>query len=255
MRGYIPPCTPEEQTLVRRVQEAVAAVRGGGLRFLGFLDERGRSLAQAQLNRYDVNVNFWGGFKAARRWLLGLSEWPLQPEDFPLSAIRIRCYPGEEPPSHRDYLGALMGLGIKRECIGDILVVQDGAICFVEQKMADFLFRELISVGRCPVHLETADIQEYENWQQAVEPMRLNVASLRADTVLAALLRVSRGDAAALIERGAVLLCGVTLSSTHTAVEAGDSFSVRGYGHFRIAEIGGESRKGRLWLQAEKFIG
>lgn len=262
MRGYLPPQTPEEQLLVRRVQDAAAGARYGGCRFLGFLDERGRVLAEARLNKEDVVSAFWGGYEGAQRCYLGVAgDVPPQPEDFPLAAVRITCWlpghtvPAAQLPTHRDYLGALLGLGLKRECVGDILTDGDSAVCFLDQKMVPLVRDELTGVGRFSVRVEEVGPEETAGWQQKTEEVRINVPSLRADAVLASLLHLSRADAAALIVRGAVSLCHVPLSQQHAAIQEGDTLSVRGYGRWRIVETGGLSKKGRIWLTAEKYTG
>ena len=263
MRGYLPPQTPEEQLLVRRVQDAASGVRyGGGYRFLGFLDERGRTLAEARLNKEDVFATFWGGFEDAQRCYMGVGgQQPPQPEDFPLAAVRITCWmpghtvPAAQLPTHRDYLGALLGLGLKRECVGDILTEGDNAVCFLDEKMVPLVREELSGVGKFSVRVDEVDAAEAAGWKQKTEEVRINVPSLRADAVLASLLHLSRADAAALIVRGAVSLCHVPLSQQHAALQEGDTLSVRGYGRWRVLEIGGLSKKGRIWLKAEKFAG
>lgn len=262
MRGYLPPQTPEEQLLVRRVQDAAAGARYGGYRFLGFLDERGRTLAEARLNKEDVFSAVWGGFAGAQRCYLGVGgQQPPEPEDFPLAAVRITCWqpghttPTAQLPTHRDYLGALLGLGLKRECVGDILTDGASAVCFLDAKMVSLVMDELTGVGRFSVRVEHVDPAETADWQQKTEEVRINVPSLRADAVLASLLHLSRADAAALIVRGAVSLCHVPLTQQHASIQEGDTLSVRGYGRWRIAEIGGLSKKGRIWLTAEKFTG
>lgn len=262
MRGYLPPQTPEEQLLVRRVQDAAAGARYGGFRFLGFLDERGCVLAEARLNKEDVYSLFWGGYEGAQRCYLGVGgEEAPAAEDFPLAAVRITCWlpghtvPAAQLPTHRDYLGALLGLGLKRECVGDILTEGDSAICFLEAKMLPLVCDELTGVGKFSVRVESVPLSECAGRQQKTQEVRINVPSLRADAVLASLLHLSRADAAGLIVRGAVSLCHVPLSQQHAAVQEGDTLSVRGYGRWRIAEIGGLSKKGRIWLTAEKYTG
>lgn len=252
----MPARTPEEQLLVRRVQDAARSLQNGyGRRFLGFLDERGRSLAEAGLNREQAEGTFWGGYEGAQRVLLGLSgDGPIPPADFPLAAVKITCSRAEGL-THRDYLGALLGLGLRRECLGDILSANDTAVCFAERKMADVLCGQLVSVGRFAARAEPAAEADLAGLMPKTETLTINVPSLRADAVLAALLHLSRADSGALIESGALLICHVPSLAPHTAVEEGDTLSVRGYGRFRIVQLGGLSKKGRLWITAEKFTG
>ena len=262
MRGYQPPQTPEEQLLVRRVQEAAAAVRyNGGRRFLGFLDERGRTLAEAALHKEEVYACFWGGFSGAQRCFLGLGAEPVPPSAFPLGAVCVKCWtpqrslPAEDLPGHRDYLGALLGLGLRRESVGDILTEGQQATCLLETHAVPLVLQELGAVGRFSAHCALADAEQLANWQPRTEQLRVNVPSLRLDAVLAALLHCSRADAAALITRGAVSLCHLPTTQPHAAVQPQDTISVRGAGRWRIVALEGQSKKGRLWLAAEHFVG
>lgn len=247
---------------MRRVQEACAGVqRRPGWRFLGFLDERGRTLAEACLHKQTAVAAFWGGFAGAQRCLLGLGgDCPPQEADFPLCAVQIACqlppHAGAVAPcTHRDYLGALLGLGLERECIGDILTRADGAVCFVLERTAPVILQELTSVGRCIVRCTSTKALQLADWQPQTEQVRINVPSLRLDAVLAALLHTSRAKAAELISRGAVSLCHVPVSQPHTAVQPQDTISVRGSGRFLIEDVDGQSKKGRLWLSARRYVG
>lgn len=249
---------------MRRVQEAAENARNGyGTRFLGFLDERGCVLAEACLHKEtDVFATFWGGFEEAQRCYLGLSgEAAPAAEEFPLTCLQLKCWlpgrciPANALPTHRDYLGALLGLGLKRECLGDIMTQDDFALCFAEEKTARVILQELTSVGRFTVQAEPAAAEILQNWKPKTETLTLNVPSLRADAVLAALLHCSRTQAAGLIQGGAVSLCHVPLSQLHASVEEGDVFSVRGHGRFCVREIGGLSKKGRIWVTADRFTG
>ena len=246
--------------LVRRVAELAAAVRYGGVRFFGFLDERGRELAEACMNREGAVGCFWGGFDGAGRWYLGhgCEEAPM-PEAFPLTAVRITCWlPGRTVPTaglpgHRDYLGALLGLGIERDRVGDILVDGASAICFLEKKIAQVVWQELTEVGRFTVQLEEVRAEECVGLAFRTEQLTVNVASLRLDAVLAALLRLSRSDAAAMITHGAVSVGHIVRTQPHLELQEQDILSIRGHGRYRVGQVGSLSKKGRLWLTIEKY--
>ncbi|MDO4960555.1 MAG: YlmH/Sll1252 family protein [Eubacteriales bacterium] len=171
--------------------------------------------------------------------------------------------------THRDYLGALMNLGIERECIGDILIdrgsasdsagspdaghVPAAAYVFVLREMSELIARELTKVRHTNVSceiVETADISV----QPEFEELEVNIASERADAVIAAVYRVSRGKATDVIAAERVFINGVTVTSAGKLLKAGDRVSVRGSGKFIYDGISGSSKKGRLFADIRKFV-
>ena len=143
----------------------------------------------------------------------------------------------ERALTHRDYLGALLSLGIKRECLGDILPCPNGAYVFALPRIAPLLLEDLTSVGRCAARVRTASSEALPPIPQP-EEKTASVASLRLDAVLAAMLHVSR----------AVDVNHVTMSSALSEVYENDRFSVRGYGKYRLCGTGARSRKGRTFV-------
>ena len=254
MGGYLPPSTPEEKLFCRRVADAAGRCESSGrLQFTGFLDERQQALALAQLARLSwQGYLFFGGYSDAERTVLALYEGE-EPafEQFPVICLRISCRHADHL-THRDYLGALMGLGFKRECVGDILPDEEGAIVFALPATAKLICNQLSEVGRESVSAAITQLPQ-SICAASGEPVKISVASLRLDAVLAALLHLSREQTAALIRTERVLVNHIVRSAPSTMLEEGDLLTVRGTGRFRLQSLCGQSKKGRSFVICIKY--
>lgn len=256
-RGYLPPQNDSERFLVRRVEElCLNAERRSAPQYTGFLSDREQTLAQAALNRAGcVYGRFDGGFEAAERKILCI-EPPDAWQEQPLAFLRLRAsvwnQAGDKLPSHRDYLGSILGLGLDRACLGDLLQDTVQKECFYAVTLADkaeFIAAELCEAGRFPVRAELCDALPDTALQAAEHTLQeATVPSLRADAVLAAMLHTSRGRAAEYISAGRVEINHLPLRSAGESVFAGDLFTVRGLGRYRLQALGGKSRKDRLFI-------
>ena len=148
-------------------------------------------------------------------------------------------------PGHRDYLGAILGLGIRREWVGDILVQDHGAYVFCLPSVAPALLG-LEQVGRTGVKVAAMPVPE-----RKVRPVTFTVQSARLDAVVSGMFRLSRTSAAAQIRAGAVHLNYTECLRPDAPVAPGDVLSLRGAGKGSVTEVGGMSRKGRQFVTAE----
>ena len=242
---------------MRRAQDLFRAAQNRGVaRYSGFLSDREQSLAEAAMNQVGCTwAAFSGGYPAAERKLLCLEPAGASGEP-PICCVLISCaVMGGEAPAHKDYLGSLLGLGLERECVGDILPDPETpgrAYAFVLERVAPLLCDELVSVGRCSSRCERFDGPLPDHSVQR-ESKTATVSSLRADAVLAAMLRCSRGQAEALVRGGRLEINHVPVSSSHAPVYEGDVFTVRGMGRFKLEALGGKSRKDRLFIQYYQY--
>lgn len=152
-----------------------------------------------------------------------------------------------------DYMGALLGMGIGREWLGDILVSGDQAwvVCMPSVE------RHLLSidkVGRCTVRAEAIGLSEIPAPEREVKEKRFSVQSPRLDAVAAGLFNLSRSEAARLIEAGLASVNFRECLKCDLTVREGDVISLRGKGKGRVTEMGGSSRKGRLFISGEVFV-
>lgn len=163
--------------------------------------------------------------------------------------------------SHRDYLGALMNLGIERECIGDITVSGRGTgetAIIVMKNMAELIARELVRVKHTSIDCTVMGLGEFRNSASAAaeknfEELKVNVASERADAVVAAVYRISRQKAAELVAAERVFINGSVLVSAGKDLKADDVVTVRGSGKFIYCGVNGTSRKGRLYADIKRY--
>lgn len=255
-RGYLPPQNAEEQFLQRRVEELCRAVQFRGQpRYTDFLSDRQQQLAQAALHRAGWTAYRWeGGYPQAERKVLCILSEEGDPCEPPLRTVRITPREKSVRLQHRDCLGALLALGLDRAGVGDLLPEESGSmVVFCQPMVARLLAEELRQVGRADV---TVALCEETDWQPSIsaEVRCATVASLRLDAVLAAMLRCNREQAAALVRTGKVQVGHVDVSSAHSTVYQDDVITVRGKGRFRLQEIGGKSRKDRIFIYYQEYI-
>lgn len=149
-----------------------------------------------------------------------------------------------EALSHRDYLGAIMNLGIERSMIGDILIKEDGAYVFVLKRMTPYLTENLTTIRHTTVQAELCE-ELKEPLSPEFEEISGTVSSLRLDSIVALCGRLSRTKAAQYIEGEKVFLNGQLMLSPSRTVKEGEILSIRGIGKFLFSQAGGQTKKGR----------
>ena len=174
---------------------------------------------------------------------------------FPISIIKVKPQNSKFADSlnHRDFLGSLMNLGIERHLIGDILVKDNMAYIFAEQKMSGFICESLTRIKHTSVVAELCDKYDFDYTPSYSEETG-SVASERIDAVIAFAFNMSRNDAALFISSGKVFVnSGEIISKSHT-LKYGDIVSVRGKGRFIFDEIMSTTKKGRFYIKIRKYI-
>ncbi len=201
--------------------------------------------------------SFAGGFpEAERRILICGSEdfFGYRPEP-PLAVLVLEPAHEKyaEALTHRDYLGALMSLGLKRDQLGDIVIQDKTAYLICLEPVSDYIRTNLTEVRRTSVR-----IRREEGPVPALEPrfaeLELNVASERLDAVVAAFCGLARGKADQLFAAEKVFVNGIPVTDRSRSLKEGERFSVRGFGKAVYDGIAGESRKGRLFVRLRKYI-
>lgn len=230
-----------------------------------FLDLHQRTVLKAlekQMNR-DVDTFYYGGYPDAERTVAFFLPkfyaastadefFASSPEDNPLTLLRVdkdRFH----AVTHRDYLGALMGLGVKRELLGDIVTDDDGAFVFCLRTAQDYLKRNLTSVGRASATVREVELSALPARDDVFEERFFSVASVRLDAVLAAAFSLSRTKAGSVIESGAVFVNSVQTLKPDQKLDEGDKLVLRGKGKALLYEIRGESKKGRTHVLIRRY--
>lgn len=250
---------------------------GGAFAASGFLTPQECSAAERYLRRAGAAFEMVGGYLSAeRRIALVLPEWCAEMDSesrrlavreeeneriIPLLLKRdeyLTSHPGEvrRPLGHRDYLGALLGLGIDRSRVGDICVSDDGAVVFTFPQTADFLLsdeRPLSAVGREKIEVSAFDTPEgFDGWRR-YESISGVGASERIDSVLSALTNLSREKIKEAIRRGEAERNYETVTKPDDLAAEGDILSLRGWGKCRITGFS-ETRKDRVRVSADRYV-
>ena len=155
--------------------------------------------------------------------------------------------------SHRDYLGSLMALGIKREMVGDIVVTEKGCHFFAVKSIAGYICENLKRTGRGSVNCSIIDIESLPQNEDNGKTVFSSVASLRLDCVVAAAFSMSRTAASEAINKGVVYVDNVQCFKSDYTLTEGSKIVLRGKGKALIEEITGQSKKGRMHLLIKKY--
>ncbi len=201
----------------------------------------------------DCSMILRGGVEGAERNVAFFLPFYMDEADFDESEY-IRCVrvtAGFGQPGHRDYMGAVLGLGIKREWLGDIMVDGGVAHIFCLNTVADHLLASLDKVGRYGVKTAEIALSEAPVPKREVKEVTFSVMSLRLDAVAAGMFNLSRTSAAAMVAAGEVSLNYSECLRPDAQIQPGDIISVRGYGKGSLVSVGGQSRKGRTFVTAE----
>ena len=232
--------TAEDKLLLSKAYDAIElSERRGTPRFVGFLNEH-----EAQLLRTNISphrdAGFYGGYPDAVRVMFGAGA---EESDYPITALLFTHRP-EFGLSHRDYLGALMALGIRRDVIGDILVDTGRAVIFFTDEIVPYILANVDRIGRVGVKIAYADVGDLPQQDEGEERV-LTLSSLRLDAFVAAACNLSREKAAQLIRSDMVTVDHVIENGAAANLKEGSAVTVRGYGKMILTALLGTSRKGK----------
>jgi RNA-binding protein YlmH len=249
---------PEEKPFVQRMMELTKRVSERQSPSLtGFLDPRQvRIASNIALTMGDVAVFADGGYPDAerRRVLFAPDYWQPAAEELELGWLRIEI-PGDYVTlKHGDYLGALTGLGLKREKIGDLSVQPDGCDLVVATEAADFLRLHLNQIGRASVLAKPIRKEGFRKPNIQFQEKQFTVMSLRVDAVAAEGFGLSRSKIVDPIRSGKLQLNWQSIQEPSVSVEEGDVISLRGMGRLKVLEIGGQTKKGRTVVKIGKYL-
>ena len=204
-----------------------------------------------------VPWRLFGGAAGCERQMLRFGDEALCGYDapFPIACLRIAPVNPRfaEPLTHRDYLGALMALGVERETMGDVVTRPDAAYLFCEERMAPYIREHLTQVRRTSVVCEDAG-QLPEGALFETRRLSVQLSSQRADALIAHVYRLSRAEAQALFPAGKVFVSGRLCESPGYTPKPGDILSVRGYGRMRYVGVESLSKKGKENTAVELYV-
>lgn len=245
----------EESLLIARLQDALLnSTKKQFPYFLGFLNEHQMSVVLQYIKKEKLNnYKFFGGYENSERCLLAIAGGNFEIEDyyFPVSGICFN-YKIDFKLSHRDFLGALMGLGIKRESVGDILIADGYAVVFVKNEIKNYVISQIQKIGSVGVSVSLWDGTTLPMHNQFYD-VNCTVSSARLDNIVSAVVPLSRDKAATAIKQGLVFINSMVIENVSHIVKEGDKISVRGKGKFVVRDFSGVTKKGRLKLTVQKY--
>lgn len=229
---------------------ALQADKFGCARFGDFLSESGQSELLKRKNLLPCAFELFGGFPDAERKMVGFS-YDGEMGQYPIVPVVIRGK-NLSSLSHRDFLGSIMALGIKREKVGDIITGGEKCIVFSCEEISRVIL-QLDRVGKTPVVCEEESLSELELPARQFTEIKGTVASLRLDAVLAMMIGTGRGNTGEWIRSGRVFVNGICASKADMRLSGGEKISVRGVGKAEL-ELGGTSRKDRIFITLKKYV-
>ncbi|MCD8094898.1 MAG: YlmH/Sll1252 family protein [Ruminococcus sp.] len=246
----------DEKIFVSMIYDRIIAAqenfKSGYTFFLG--EEKLRLAEQTAAAMSFESFMLYGGYDEAQRVIMGIFPSGDKPDkaDFPIKALKLSFRKGGGL-THRDFLGAILSLGIERDTIGDINVGDDCAYVFAHETAACQILLELNRVGRESVSV-SEDFALEQMPGRRFESISGTLSSFRIDSVVSLALKCSRKKAQELVEAGLVSINGRVVCKVSAKVNESDSFSVRGHGKFILDEIGKTTKKERTFIGLKKFI-
>lgn len=247
----------EDKQFLKRLEERMERVNDRYQEEVtDYLEPRLQVLAESALNQARQTYLFCGGYEEAERKKLVLIPPYIEP-DCALAGnvlVRLRGNLAYVKADHRDFLGAIMSLGIKREKFGDLYVVDDGCYVLTTAEIADYLIMNCPRIKGVKMAAEQADMTQWRPPEAEVKVVVAMVSSLRIDTIAAHGFGLSRTKTTEMIRTGRVKINHCEVTDTDVLCQDGDIISFRGKGRLKVAQVIGETKKGKLRVELVKYI-
>ena len=206
--------------------------------------------------RFSVPTTLWGGYEDAERCVVcfGDRECFSDNSDYPIDCVCIKPVNQKFADSltHRDFLGSLMGLGIRREVLGDIIISQNSGYLFCLDTITDYIIQNLTQVRHTTVECSVTDIIPENALPQPINN-EIIVSSERLDVIVASIYKKSRSQVLPLFHTEKVFVNGAVKTSPSSNVNVGDKISVRGFGRFIYNGVLRHTKKDRLVISVDVF--
>ena len=262
--------TTEEKNLtvlLARLDDMCRTAEEGTLGVSCFLSPRELHFLRDRLCRKGTPFIEWGGYEGAERAKIFVLPEYMEDvtsaegfEDFGfdcgMAALTVKGS-GYKKLTHRDFLGSILGLGLQRSVVGDIFIL-DGdvprAVVICEKNAARFLCDTLVKVGSDTVSVSVTDLSEIKAPERKYSHVSDTLASARADCVVAALCSLSREKARVAVVNGLLEIDYECCERPDRTLTAPCTVTVKGYGKYRINSLSDKTKKGRLRLDADKYV-
>lgn len=239
---------PDKLIKMRRVLDKIRKTsRTHCVETTDFLDPYERKLAKSILNRFqDINYTESGGFQGSERRVIAIFPDYYYEEDIDYGISSLKITRASEDLNHRDYLGAVLQLGIERNKIGDILVHGDTGYLILKTDIKDYILFNLEKIGNENIEVRESQLEDVNYIEPNFREIREFLNSLRLDLVVSAVCKISRNKSAKIINSNRVKVNWENIDKGSKELAIGDVISVRGFGRFIIHSLQGHSKKGNL---------
>lgn len=201
--------------------------------------------------RFNVLVNSYGGFSDSEKRMVAFYTYEL--DEYPIKLLHIQNKSRFSTLEHKDYLGALMSLGIRREKLGDLIADKEDCYFSVCEDICEYIETNVNQIGKNPCFVE-----EVSNFDNVPGPTLrdgvITSTSYRLDCITSALTGLSRTKCLTMISSSKVLLNYMVEDHKDKIVEEGSVVTIRGYGKYKILECVGNSGSGRLKINIKKYV-
>lgn len=241
----------ELEKFKKKINSYLEKALNGGVSLTNFLDEAEMAILNASCKKYNqIKINFFGGFinSDRNRAIINCDDY----NNFQISVFKIIYNKRYYSINHRSILGSLMSLGIKRECIGDIVCYNDDYYFSCVDNIADFLINEFHQIGKANIEIVKEDriLENIVNYEEKL----YFIPSLRLDVIVGYSYNLSRSEALDFIKNGLVYVNHILNQNPSYNVKKDDEISVRHKGIVKLKEIGGLSKSGRQSIILAKRI-
>jgi RNA-binding protein YlmH len=223
-----------------------------------FLDPRQAHILNELVRRYpNLQIRLDGGYPRAERQraIIAPDYMDILAQDMGIRLFNIESNDSKVSGlDHGDYLGAMLGLGLKREKIGDLHVSDQGCHCFVVDELTDFMHLHLQQVHRIHVLTSIEPLDQFTPIVPKLQEMSLSVASMRLDGIVSDVCRLSRAKVLVPIKAGRCKVNWKIEQDPSRPISEGDTISMKGFGRFVLTSVQGESKKGRIRISVAKYV-
>ncbi len=247
----------KDEFFLKRIRElANLSYQRDIVTFSDFLNLNEQNIVHNHKNQMPgVITESFGGYGQAERQMIAFHPGALSfTWEYPITCLKIepRAIKFSEALTHRDYLGAILNLGIDRSVIGDILIQDRSAWVFCQDKIADYLMENITRIRHTTVQVSLAD-NPHSIPEPSFQPVNGTCASVRLDSLIALAFQSSRSSMVSFIENGQVFVNGKLITSNGYEPKEGDIISVRGKGRFRFDAISGHTKKGKTSVRLLRY--
>ena len=223
--------------------------------FLGLAEQAVFSEVKSKI--YPTCYTEFGGTDGTERVMIRFGSPDELGYDVPFPIVTLKIEPLSQKfadkLTHRDFLGTILGLGIERAKLGDIVIINNVGYVFASRDIADYILRELSRITHTDVKVSVID-ELPEGSLYRTEEKRIQLSSERVDAVIAKAFCLSRDDAQSLFKRGLVFVSGKEISSPSYTPKIGDVISARGYGRLIYKGQDSTTKKGKLNVKIEMYV-